>query len=773
MVRKELPACPSVHLYVFQTSIDLLHDMVERLKESEVLYDVLIIGCGPVGAFLCALLSSLNVRTLVVERDVSIYPAPRAVAMDDGTMRIVSLAHPKLGIWLAGHVLHAPVDVRTGPPDVLGSFSLVGPHAPRLVSESGGLPDLSFFHQPTFENNVRNVAFGNGIDNTTICKLLAPATFSKLVSETCAQCAAGAGEGGGSPSQSPAPALPGCGGCRMRVDVDVSDLKTRSSVQERLYARYVIGADGGASSVRRGLGIGFEGSTFAASPWLVIDIETEDPVLTARWTSFNFVCDPLQPFVHVPLPGIASGRRFEFALQKDANVDEATSAGNVATILSQAGIDVSVVRVIRAVVYTFHARVATRWRQGRTFLVGDAAHCTPPFRGQGLCSGLRDAANLAWKLAAAVAADKAAGGKGNAAKRAKIPLGRRVSLNKLLDSYQIERAAHVIAVTALAVKIGRLVDVRSRPLAFIRDVIVGSVNACPLTRAYTKDPFNIPNGADEGFFTWPRAPRNRQGGMCGHGRVDVAQADTRIGRRVPNLPLIEPGAGAGRLIDDTIWYAQNQGGLPKKEVRSVTTLWTLLISPRASASVRAISAVTKGVDGAHRSAGGGAGAPAGKLFIVLQLLPASGSLARATRHSKRAGAVDLGGVSGVAAEAWWRVADIAAGDASAQLGVWFDGERSAESCAIAALVRPDGAIHSIYTCEELEGGALAQSAVVALQQRHEDAFSTSTAASPPPPLISRRPENAFHTLILFASSLVAMLVVLLSCLSFCRWLSFF
>ena len=146
-------------------------------------------------------------------------------------------------------------------------------------------------------------------------------------------------------------------------------------------ARFVIAADGGTSGVRKGLGVPFEGSSSPDEPWVVVDVESDDPALCARWQYFNFVGDGRRPFVHVPLPGPRGGRRFEFLLlpheASEAQTPEACDA-----LLRSIGVDPAAVRVVRRAVYVFHARQAANWRVGRVILAGDAAHCMPPFRGQ-------------------------------------------------------------------------------------------------------------------------------------------------------------------------------------------------------------------------------------------------------------------------------------------------------------------------------------------------------------------------------------------------------
>jgi 3-(3-hydroxy-phenyl)propionate hydroxylase len=196
-----------------------------------------------------------------------------------------------------------------------------------------------------------------------------------------------------------------------------------------LRARYLVGCDGASSSVREAIGGGLADLQFD-EPWLVVDVKMEPG---AHPPAINIqLCDPARPTTCVL--GGPGRHRWEFMLLPG----EAPEAMR----------DDAVVTIERKAVYRFHGLVANRWRDRRVLIAGDAAHQTPPFAGQGMCSGMRDAANLAWKLDAVLH-----GAAGEA----------------LLDSYQAEREPHVRAAIELAIGMGRVVCTLDREAAAQRD----------------------------------------------------------------------------------------------------------------------------------------------------------------------------------------------------------------------------------------------------------------------------------------------------------------
>ena len=207
-------------------------------------------------------------------------------------------------------------------------------------------------------------------------------------------------------------------------------LGSRVSDPDELDARFVVACDGASSDMRQASGIELLDWGYDQA-WLVVDLMVDgDPGLP---NIIQQVCDPARPTTYVPAAG--GHHRWEFCLLDGEDPDEMSQPARVAELL-RPWIGVGVGVLLRAVVYRFHAVVADRWREGRMLLAGDAAHQMPPFMGQGLCSGVRDAANLAWKLATVVD-----GG----------------APESLLDTYEVERRPHVERCIELSVEAGRLV----------------------------------------------------------------------------------------------------------------------------------------------------------------------------------------------------------------------------------------------------------------------------------------------------------------------------
>jgi len=189
---------------------------------------------------------------------------------------------------------------------------------------------------------------------------------------------------------------------------------------------------------------------------LIIDLEGT----TDRTRDTKVYCNPEQPCLS--LPGPNGTRRFEYMLRDGEADDDVLAPERVAALLRLYGSDAHAV-LRRKVVYTFHARMAERWRDGRILLAGDAAHLMPPFAGQGMNSGVRDAHNLAWKIAAVVSGS----------------LG-----SDLLDSYEIERREHVAAMTQLAIRMGQVMMPRSRLQAFAVQTFFRVLALYPAARSY-------------------------------------------------------------------------------------------------------------------------------------------------------------------------------------------------------------------------------------------------------------------------------------------------
>lgn len=373
--------------------------------------DVLVVGCGPVGAVLSLLLTDAGVRTMVVERAVDPYPLPRAIAADEEVLRLLC----DLGLEETVQAMHG-----------YQRAQFVNARG-RLISDvcfpagHNGLASLSFFDQPQLERALRrSLAAHPHADMRFGYELLSFAQGVEAVRATVREVVSG----------------------------------RRRSIR----ARWLVGCDGASSSVRNELGVAFAGSTFS-EPWLVVDVTCDEPL--AELPYFTAVCDPSRPSVNMPKPG---GHRFELKLLPGEMAEEMCRPERVRALLSRY-CDPDRLQVRRATVYVFHARVAERWRDGRVLLAGDAAHAMPPFAGQGLSSGLRDAANLAWKL--------------------ELCARGRAGL-QLLSTYEDERRRHVEATIRVSVFMGNLMYSRSRAAAAVRDLTLTAIDRSPFAGAWLR-----------------------------------------------------------------------------------------------------------------------------------------------------------------------------------------------------------------------------------------------------------------------------------------------
>ncbi len=371
------------------------------------MFDVLVVGFGPVGATLTSLGAHHGLSVAAVDQEIDLYPLPRAAHCDHEVLRILQ------EIGCADEIVAAAqpndgMDFLDGRREMLLRM-----RAPAIAST--GWPSSLLFHQPAFEGAIRRAT------------LATPATVRL-----------------------------GVGVCALEPHDD----RVRATLDDgsTIDARYVVGCDGARSFVRRAAGVSMHDYGFE-EPWLVVDVVVHGDrrVLPAHALQ---VCDPVRPHTLVPMP--RPRFRFEFMLLPGEDPAAATEPNNVRELVS-AWIDPALVDVERAAVYTFHGVVARQWRRERIFLAGDAAHQMPPFLGQGMCSGMRDAANLVWKLAAVV---------------------HRDAPEALLDTYQDERDPHVRTIIETAVGFGRIICTIDPEVAASRDadmrVRVGGADQPPV-----------------------------------------------------------------------------------------------------------------------------------------------------------------------------------------------------------------------------------------------------------------------------------------------------
>jgi 3-(3-hydroxy-phenyl)propionate hydroxylase len=198
-------------------------------------------------------------------------------------------------------------------------------------------------------------------------------------------------------------------------------------------SRWVVGCDGASSWTRKQIGLTLEDLEFD-QPWLVVDIELHDNAKVELPVGVRQYCDAQRPATYVK--GHRRFRRWEFQIQEHEDAQQLNTEQGLWSLLSP-WVTPADARIVRSAIYRFHAVVAPQMRKGNVFLAGDSAHQMPPFLGQGLNSGMRDAANLAWKFTFT---------------------RRGLTSEKILDSYTTERVPHVRSVVAHAADVGRLID---------------------------------------------------------------------------------------------------------------------------------------------------------------------------------------------------------------------------------------------------------------------------------------------------------------------------
>jgi 3-(3-hydroxy-phenyl)propionate hydroxylase len=374
-------------------------------------WPAVVVGAGPNGLTIANLLARYGVDVLLVERNESTVQEPRAVSIDDESLRTMQ-AIGVVDAVLSRVVLGYGSDYFSSG----GSCFL----RVRPTANEYGYPKRNAFRQPVFEQQLRDYFCARAGNETR-----SEAWFSTELID-------------------------------FRQGPDAVDLVLRradGSLAE-ISTRYLVACDGGRSFVREKLGIKLSGSTFRER-WLILDLEeTRDHTRDTK-----VFCDPARPCLS--LPGPDRTRRFEFMLHEGETEPEVTSPEFTQKLLSRHGEEHTPLR--RSRVYTFHARMADRWRDGRIFLVGDAAHLSPPFAGQGMNSGIRDAHNLAWKLAAVLQGR----------------LGPR-----LLETYEQERRQHAWEMILLALRMGKVMMPRSAWSAFALQTAFRCLSVVPPARAY-------------------------------------------------------------------------------------------------------------------------------------------------------------------------------------------------------------------------------------------------------------------------------------------------
>jgi 3-(3-hydroxy-phenyl)propionate hydroxylase len=372
--------------------------------------DVLVVGAGPCGITMASLLATYGVRAVAIDAQPAIYEYPRAVGIDDESLRTFQAA------GIAGRLLEDIV--QNTPIRYYTSWGRLMAHVEPSVRPFGW-PRRNNFLQPLFEAALRE-------------RVTASETVELWLGASLT-------------------------GYEQDADGVTAVIESSDGEVIRLRAKYLVGTDGGRSAVRKVAGIEMTGAT-APMKWLVVDVADDE--LDAPYSAVY--CDPKRPVLMVPLP--YGHRRFEFKLLDSDDETSLTDPQRVlAELIAPRYGSTPPPRVLRSSVYLHHSRTAERFRAGRVFLAGDAAHLQPPFFGQGMNSGIRDATNLAWKLALVLAGSAGDG---------------------LLDTYDSERREHAATMVNFATRMGQMYSPRNIATEHVRDAAFRGIQKIPGARDY-------------------------------------------------------------------------------------------------------------------------------------------------------------------------------------------------------------------------------------------------------------------------------------------------
>jgi 3-(3-hydroxy-phenyl)propionate hydroxylase len=367
-------------------------------------YDVAIVGFGPSGAVLAGLLAQAGLAIYVCDRLPDVYDKPRAIALDHEVMRVFQQLGvvPAIAPWVEPFT---PSEFLGVDGQLIRRMTMVEPPYPQ-----GHTPSMVFTQPP-----VERVLRASAATHANVCVDLG------VEMQSLAQHGSG-----------------------VSLQVRGPDDAAARTVR----ARYVVGCDGASSRVRTLAGIGLEDLGFDEA-WLVVDVKVNERGLAKLPRTSVQYCEPARPCTLVIGP--KNHRRWEISLNAGEDPQEAATPEATWRLLAR-WLTPDDGELWRQASYRFHALVAPQWRAGRVFIAGDAAHQQPPFLGQGMCQGVRDVANLAWKLAAVARGDVRGG-----------------AAEALLDSYGVERQAHVRALTTRIKELGAVICERDVGRARARD----------------------------------------------------------------------------------------------------------------------------------------------------------------------------------------------------------------------------------------------------------------------------------------------------------------
>ncbi|WP_375170526.1 bifunctional 3-(3-hydroxy-phenyl)propionate/3-hydroxycinnamic acid hydroxylase [Marinobacter sp.] len=473
---------------------------------------VAILGAGPVGLTIANYLGQVGVEVLVVEKLDQLIDYPRAIGIDDEALRTIQ------SVGLIDEVLP-----HTTPHHAMRFLTPKGRCFADIqpMTDEFGWSRRNAFIQPQVD-----AVLHRGLNRFKNVKVL----FSRDVQEF---------------SQD-------------------SDGVTLVAVapdgnKEVVRADYLIACDGGNSYVRRSLGISFDGKT-APNQWIVVDI-ANDPLATPN----VYLCaDPQRPYVSAALPhGI---RRFEFMVMPGETEEQLNEPENMRKLLEKVIPNANNVDLIRSRVYTHNARLAGEFRKGRVVLAGDAAHIMPVWQGQGYNSGMRDAFNLAWKVALVVQGKAGEG---------------------LLDTYELERRDHAKAMIDLSVLAGHVLAPPKRWQATLRDGLSWAMGFVPPVKRYFLE------------MRFKPMPKYEQGAQV---EVKDKVKESPVGKMFIQ-PRVLTEQGAEQLLDDVIgagfaviaWGTDPTWGLTGKQVAAWKALGATFVQAIPAVQMRNEREVVDGV----------------------------------------------------------------------------------------------------------------------------------------------------------------------------------
>ena len=349
-------------------------------------YDVIIVGLGPTGGTLANLLALNGFSILILEREKNLYALPRAVHFDDEIMRVFQT----IGIT-KNFLKNTIINKGTKFVNSSGKVLLDWPR-PKSITENGWYPSYRF-HQPDLERNLRN-----RLKTFKKVKLMQNTEVTKIKNN--------------------------------KNSVDLF-FKSKNKIH-KASSKYVIGCDGARSTTREQMGSVLDNLGFTQK-WAVVDLilkknKNKLPDRTIQYSNSE------RPATYCR--NVGKRRRWEFAIQDNENEKEILSDKYIWNFLKP-WLNPKEAYLERKAIYIFQSAIARKWRKGRIFIAGDAAHLMPPFMGQGMCAGIRDASNLAWKISLCI---------------------KNKHDGKFLDTYQTERFSNAKEYIETTMRMGEFVN---------------------------------------------------------------------------------------------------------------------------------------------------------------------------------------------------------------------------------------------------------------------------------------------------------------------------